>query len=119
MRFASKGPENVSREALAFARPFAGGVNGITVIYERIRSATGGSTRAELLAHVLAHEIAHMLIGTDWHAETGIMKAHWDGTDYAAMKMKPLEFTPDDVEHEIIKGLSTWKSQNAGEHSRL
>jgi hypothetical protein len=76
MRFASKSPENVSREALAFARPFADGVNGITVIYERIRTATGGSTRVQsILAHVLAHEIAHVLIGTDGHAETGIMKA--------------------------------------------
>jgi hypothetical protein len=118
MRFGSKSPENVSREALAFARPFADGVNGITVIYERIRTATGGSPRVQsILAHVLAHEIAHVLMGTDGHAETGIMKAHWNGTDYAAMKRKPLEFTPDDVDM-IIKGLNTWKSQNTGEHSR-
>ena len=90
--------------------------------HRHLRADSDGHRRIDTcrgrLAHVLAHEIAHMLIGTDWHAETGIMKAHWDGTDYAAMKeLNPLEFTPDDVDM-IIKGLSTWKSQNAGEHSR-
>jgi hypothetical protein len=118
MRFASKSPENVSREALAFARPFADGVNGITVIYGRIRTTTGGSRQErDILAHVLAHEIAHVLIGTDGHAETGIMKAHWNETDYAAMKKKPLEFTPNDVDL-IVKGLNAWRSQTAPERSR-
>ena len=116
MRFASKSPENVSRDAFAFARPFADGVDGITVIYERIRTATEGPTRVQsILAHVLAHEIAHVLIGTAGHAETGIMKAHWNGRDYAAMNVKPLEFTPDDVDM-IVKGLNAWKSQIAGGH---
>src|SRR6185369_9582631 len=116
MRFASKSLENVSRDAFAFARPFADGVDGITVIYERIRTATEGPTRVQsILAHVLAHEIAHVLIGTAGHAETGIMKAHWNGRDYAAMNVKPLEFTPDDVDM-IVKGLNAWKSQIASGH---
>jgi len=116
MRFASKSPEYVSGEALAFARPFADGVNGITVIYERIRTATGGPSRVQsILAHVLAHEIAHVLMGTDGHTGTGIMKAQWNETDYAEMKKKPLEFTPNDLDL-IVKGVAAWKSQIAGGH---
>lgn len=118
IRFASESPKFASPAALAFARPFADGVNAITVMYQRIRMAAGGPARAQsILAHVLAHEIGHVLQSTDWHAQTGVMKAHWNGTDLVAMGKKPLEFTPYDV-HLIVKGLAAWKSPTAGEHSR-
>lgn len=66
---------------------------------------------------MLAHEIGHVLIATDGHAGTGIMKAHWNSQDCAAMASRPLEFTPDDVEL-IVNGLALRKSRTDGERSR-
>lgn len=31
----------------------------------------------EVLGHVMAHEIGHLLLGTNSHSPTGIMRAHW------------------------------------------
>ena len=31
-----------------------------------------------LMAHTLAHELGHLLLGSNSHAPTGIMSAHWD-----------------------------------------
>jgi hypothetical protein len=46
---------------------------------------------------VPAHEIGHGLQGTDGHAETGVVKEHWNGQDYDAIEKKPLEFTSLDA----------------------
>ena len=88
-----------SSEALALAAPFSDAGTQITVIYDRIltRAARPGLAQA-LLAHVLAHEIGHLLQGTNWHARTGVMKAHWNGQDYGEMERKPLAFTSDDLD---------------------
>jgi hypothetical protein len=116
--FAKDRPNNATPEALAFALPFADRATIITVMYDRIRSIAARPASAQaILSHVLAHEIGHVLMASDGHAGTGIMKAHWNGQDYAAMARKPLEFTPDNVEL-IVKGLTLRKSRNAGEHAR-
>jgi len=36
-----------------------------------------------LLGHVVAHEIAHLLLGTNAHSATGIMRPHWNDRDLA------------------------------------
>jgi hypothetical protein len=46
-----------------------------------------------LLGHVVAHEIAHLLLGTNSHSETGIMRPHWDGRDLANAGKGELLFT--------------------------
>jgi hypothetical protein len=48
---------------------------------------------ATLLGHVVAHEIAHLLLGTNSHSDTGIMRAHWDGRDLANAGKGELLFT--------------------------
>jgi hypothetical protein len=48
---------------------------------------------ATLLGHVLAHEIAHLLLGTNSHSDTGIMRPHWDGRDLANAGKGELLFT--------------------------
>jgi hypothetical protein len=113
VRFTREVPD-ASREALAYALPFGEEGVAINVMYDRIRWVARRSSReAPILAHVLAHEIGHVLQGTNGHAQTGVMKAHWNGQDYDAMEKKPLEFTSLDV--EMIKdGLNLRKARNAG-----
>jgi hypothetical protein len=46
-----------------------------------------------LLGHVLAHEVAHLLLGTNSHSDTGIMRAHWSEQDLANASRYALLFT--------------------------
>ena len=110
IRFVSGNPKAASQNALAYALPYADGINAITVMYERIRRIADGKTIFErsLLAHVLAHEIGHVLEGTTLHSESGVMKAQWTGWDYGAMVGGPLDFTREDAAM-ILRGLAAWK----------
>jgi hypothetical protein len=118
VRFTGELPD-ASREALAYALPFGEQGVAIHVMYERIRWVARKSSReAPILAHVLAHEIGHVLQGTNAHAPTGVMKAHWNGQDYDAMEKKPLEFTSIDKDL-IADGLNLRKARNAGSSEAL
>jgi hypothetical protein len=50
-----------------------------TVFGDRIYASVRrfGIQPAPLLGRVLAHEVAHLLMGTQTHSETGLMRAHW------------------------------------------
>ena len=80
---------------LAYALPFEGA--HIRVFYDRVQEETE-SNPSWLLAHVLVHEITHILQGLCHHSPEGIMKAQWTASDIAAMRCRPLRFTPDDIE---------------------
>jgi hypothetical protein len=68
------------------------------VFYDRVLGAGPDDSHvAALLAHAMAHEIAHVLQGINRHSESGILKAHWSGTDCARMKVFPLMFTREDA----------------------
>ena len=86
-------PEGSYPGALAYAQPFGG---GIRVFYDRVQNRAP-VMRAPLLGYVLAHEIVHVLQGLMRHSETGIMKAHWDDSDFGEMSSMRLAFTPYDV----------------------
>ena len=100
VRFLQQTMRNHSSEALAYVTPFAEGANTITVLVDRIRLVTGWPTPEPhiILAHVLAHEIGHVLLGSERHAPTGVMKARWDRPDFDAMEKEQLEFTSTDVD---------------------
>lgn len=36
-----------------------------------------------ILGHAMAHELGHLLLGTNSHSPTGIMRAHWTSEDLA------------------------------------
>jgi len=87
-----------SQDALGWVSPFGENSKTITILYDRIQIIAGRvEWEQQILAHVLAHEIGHVLQGTDYHAPSGVMKAHWSTADLAAMQVRPLEFTSTDV----------------------
>jgi hypothetical protein len=89
-------PESYSPGALGVALPLEG--SHAWVFFDRVRQAAPDDRRlSALLAHVMAHEIAHVLQGVIRHSESGILKAHWSGTDYARMAFFPLLFTREDA----------------------
>jgi hypothetical protein len=102
---------NCSPTALAHTAPFAAGAKTITVSWDRVRLFAGGpSLEPHLLAYVMAHEIAHALEVSDWHAQSGVMKASWNEQDYTAMEKGLLKFTPADV-YMIREGLKSMRAQ--------
>jgi hypothetical protein len=89
-------PESDFHGALGVALPLEG--SHAWVFYDRVQRASPDDTHlAALLAHVMAHEIAHVLQGVNRHSESGILKAHWSGTDCARMASFPLMFTREDA----------------------
>jgi hypothetical protein len=67
------------------------------VFYERVAKQYRGNEQnaAVLLGHVMAHEIAHLLLGTNSHSASGIMRAHWYPQELASANKGLLLFTPD------------------------
>jgi hypothetical protein len=57
-------------------------------LHERFQISLGA-----LLGHVMAHEIAHLLLGTNAHSPTGIMRPHWNEQDLASAGKGGLLFT--------------------------
>jgi len=83
--------------ALAYARPYEG--VHIVLLFDRLENPSAGNfLKASILAHVMAHEITHALQGFERHSATGVMKAHWDESDYASMLRRPLPFTAEDID---------------------
>lgn len=100
IRFLDFAPKNQPAGALAEAFPFAEGGMRIAVFLDRISDLANRQPlfMPRILGHVLAHEIGHVLRGTNAHSWTGVMKAHWDASDYAAMRKSSLPFSAEDVE---------------------
>jgi hypothetical protein len=123
VHFAGRAPPGFRPGALAYALPFGDGSTGIIVLEDRIRTAAGIRPNLEqaILTHVLAHEITHVLQSTDRHAETGLMKAHWDLHDYDAMARGPLELTSDDADliRQGVKVLKARGSRCSGSASKF
>ena len=105
INFQDQTPANEFPGALAKSFPFGG--THVVVFYDRIKREFPESARAIVLAHVLAHEIIHVLTRSNWHAESGVMKAYWTREDYIRMIYKPLPFTTADLPL-ISEGLKTW-----------
>jgi hypothetical protein len=106
----SKAPADVPPDALAYALPYDG--SHIVIFYDRLQRRVRPAEISSLLAHVLVHEITHILQGISRHSPHGVMKAHWNGPDYQAMRWKPLSFTPEDIDL-IHRGLAAWVARAA------
>jgi len=65
------------------------------VFFERVRELHErfNVNLGPLLGDVIAHEIAHLLLGTNAHSDTGIMRAHWSGQDLVKASKSQLLFT--------------------------
>ena len=88
-------PDALRPGALAYALPYEG--SHIRVFRDRIE-ANQPALVPHLLAHVLVHEIIHMLEGYTRHSESGVMKAHWDGADFAQMLWSELPVAQEDID---------------------
>jgi hypothetical protein len=61
---------------------------------EKLHQECGASV-PRVLGHVIAHELGHLLLGSNAHAEIGIMRPRWYGEQLHAVERGALFFTPD------------------------
>ena len=54
---------------------------------------------ADILGNVMAHELGHLLLGSNSHAGTGIMRAHWQGEELRRLSQGGLWFTNEQGDH--------------------
>lgn len=69
---------------IGYTLPDESGLYGsrVRVVYDfakRLQSSPAGSSI--VLGDTMAHELGHLLLGPNSHAPTGIMKAHWHGSE--------------------------------------
>jgi len=95
-------------EALAFANPYA---DTIVVFVDRVHELDRNGV-GFVMAHVLVHEITHIIEGIDRHSASGIMKAHWNASDYFEMRRRLLKFAQEDIAL-ISAGLKTPRARAA------
>lgn len=94
--FARADAAGASPDALA-SSALAPGQARIVVFAGRVWQSGPADALPAILAHVFAHEITHVLEGVSRHAESGLMKAHWDQEDFKRMRQGPLPFEAEDL----------------------
>lgn len=56
-----------------------------------------GANVSTMLGHVIAHELGHLLLGSNSHAASGIMRSRWQTAELERMTHGTLFFAPDQV----------------------
>src|SRR5258708_22585240 len=76
------------------------------VFWKRVEAlhAAASLDLGSVLGSVMAHEMGHLLLGSNDHALTGIMRAHWEAGELRHIAMGSLLFTPQQVERMHGKG---------------
>jgi hypothetical protein len=98
VRLLGSTPDDYYPDAMAFAYPYGGCNQRITVFLDRIRARAADPAReATLLAYVLVHEITHVIQGVRRHSDSGIMKARWTAAEYDAIFGKRMVFEDRDI----------------------
>ncbi|HKV61313.1 MAG TPA: hypothetical protein VJO16_05330 [Candidatus Acidoferrum sp.] len=69
--------------------------------------ASSHVSTAIILGHGIAHEIGHLLLGSNSHAPTGIMRARWQFADLASANEGRLLFSPLESQ-EMRNKLAAW-----------
>lgn len=60
-------------------------------------SAAWSQNEVELLGCVMAHEIGHLLLGSNSHSPTGIMRLHWDDQQLHLASLGQLAFDREEI----------------------
>src|SRR5688572_25603174 len=70
-----------------------------TVYLDRVSVLAGpaGLDIATLLGHAIAHEIGHLLLGTNAHSTTGLMRAVWSREEVRRRRAADWTFTERDA----------------------
>jgi hypothetical protein len=115
VRLVSGFPYNVKANALGFSLPAARYGAHVTIYYDRTEriSLLVPARVHKILGNALAHEIGHVLLGSEEHAESGIMKAVWNRIDYQRIAARFLEFLAPEAQlmrNEVLRRAALTRS---------
>jgi hypothetical protein len=98
VRVVAKVLSPASATALGLAA-WSGDDAGAFIFYDRVM-ALRTSTRSisSMLGRVMAHEITHLLLGSQDHAEVGLMRGQWTADDLRIASSACLWLTPGSVQ---------------------
>jgi hypothetical protein len=84
---------------LGFALPTEEGGIHASVFYHRVQkiAEAGLVSQPQILGHALAHEIGHLLLGSNSHSPTGLMRADWGEGDLKKASLELLRFSRDEA----------------------
>jgi hypothetical protein len=77
----------------AVIEPASGAGSLATVFLDRVQHAAraAGGDYPTLLGRAIAHEVGHLLLGTNQHAASGLMRAQW--TQWEILRNRPEDWT--------------------------
>jgi hypothetical protein len=86
------------------------------LFYDRVAElhARSHMSLASILGHVAAHEIGHLLLGTNSHTESGIMRARWQSGELGSVGKGALFFS-DAESRQMGNKLATWHAKRMDE----
>ena len=58
---------------------------------------------ADILGSVMAHELGHLILGSNSHSPTGIMRARWEHGELRRLERGSLVFTDEQAERMRVK----------------
>jgi hypothetical protein len=91
---------NVDRRALGYSLIPRNGERATMayVSYARVRTVLSVFRAEELLGLAVAHEIGHLLLGTNRHSNSGLMRAPWRNKDLDSGDWEEFTFTSEQAE---------------------
>jgi hypothetical protein len=92
-------PDTVCPGCMGFALPQAREGAHAIIFYDRVEKLCVASDIAPdigtILGAVIAHELGHVLMGSEEHSPTGVMKARWGPKELRLISWNRLQFTPE------------------------
>jgi len=79
------------------------------LFYEPIQQLQGEThaSPSVILGHAMAHELGHLLLGTNSHSPSGLMRAHWTREDLTNASKGNLRFSREQslrIINRIVNG---------------
>jgi hypothetical protein len=95
IRIIGGSPPGLRAPALGYALPCAKYGIRATVFYSRVEelARASESSPSVILGHVIAHELGHLLLRSEKHSATGVMRKSWTRSDVRAALTGAMFFT--------------------------
>jgi len=92
-----------------------GNIASVSFRWVREEVAVVGVMPSEILGVAAAHEIGHLLLGSESHSHSGIMRARWSREDFERAPMGTFTFTPQQAQVMRAEVAKRAREQAAGE----
>jgi hypothetical protein len=112
----SQAPNGFPPQALGFSLPCAERGMQVTLFEDRVETVSRSSHAGfyRVLAHALTHELGHVLLRSELHEKSGLMKAIWTESDWQRAAVTIIPFSPDDMRF-IAEQIGVIKTRDNGQ----